>query len=59
AGGAAVLVDPFDVADIRRGVDDALGRRLELAEVGRTRAAALTWSATADATAAVYRELCR
>ncbi len=58
AGGAAVLVDPFDVTDIRRGVDEALERRAELADAGRARAAQLTWSATADATIAVYRELC-
>ena len=57
AGGAAVLVDPFDVADIGRGVCEALDRRVELAELGRTRAAACTWAATAAATVAAYREL--
>lgn len=57
AGGAAELVDPFDVADIARGIDAALDRRAELATAGRARAAALTWSATAERTLAVYREL--
>ncbi|MEM9515746.1 MAG: glycosyltransferase family 1 protein [Actinomycetota bacterium] len=59
AGGAAVLVDPFDITDIRRGVHEALDGRSELADAGRARAATLTWSATAEATAAVYHELCR
>lgn len=59
AGGAAVLVDPFDVADIARGVHEALdpGRAEALATAGRARAAALTWEATAAATVAAYREL--
>ena len=57
AGGAAVLVDPFDVADVARGLDEALDRADELAGAGRRRARELTWSRTADATLAVYREL--
>jgi glycosyltransferase involved in cell wall biosynthesis len=57
AGGAAVLVDPFDVDDIAAGIDAAIGDADALAARGRTRAAELTWRATADATVAVYREL--
>ena len=57
AGGAAVLVDPFDVDDIARGLRTALERRSELAGPARRRAEALDWAATADATLAVYREL--
>lgn len=57
AGGAAVLVDPFDVDDIARGLRTALDRRSELAGPARRRAEALDWVATADATLAVYREL--
>ncbi|MEM8619669.1 MAG: glycosyltransferase family 1 protein [Actinomycetota bacterium] len=57
AGGAAILVDPFDPADIRRGIDDALDRTDDLTRRGRSRAQELSWAATADATVAVYREL--
>ena len=56
AGGAAVLVDPLDVDDIARGIDEALDRRDELADAGRTRAATQTWARTADLTVAAYRE---
>ena len=57
AGGAAVLVDPFDVDDIARGIDEANDRREELSAPAEARAAELTWAATADRTLAVYREL--
>lgn len=57
AGGAAVLVDPVDVADIARGVAVAYERRGELAEPGRARAGELTWERSARATLDVYREL--
>lgn len=57
AGGAAVLVDPFDVEDIARGVAEAFERRNELAAPGRERAGELTWERSAEATLAVYREL--
>jgi glycosyltransferase involved in cell wall biosynthesis len=57
AGGAAVLVDPRDVADIRRGLEEAQARRAELAAAGRARAAAASWSVTAELTVAAYREV--
>lgn len=57
AGGAAVLVDPFDVDDISRGIVDVLARRGELSVAGRARAAAMTWDRTAQATLDAYREL--
>jgi glycosyltransferase involved in cell wall biosynthesis len=59
AGGAAVLVDPSDVADIARGIHEALqpARAAELARAGQLRARQLTWEATAAATVAAYREL--
>jgi glycosyltransferase involved in cell wall biosynthesis len=57
AGGAAVLVDPFDVDDIARGIDEALARRKELSLKGLALAQRRSWGATAGATAAVYREL--
>lgn len=57
AGGAAVLVDPFDVAEIAQGIVEAFGRRSELAEQGLARASELTWERSARATLDVYREL--
>ncbi len=57
AGGAAVLVDPFDVEDIARGIDTALARADGLAAGGPQRAAACSWTATARATADAYREV--
>lgn len=57
AGGAAVLVDPFDVDDIARGLIEAADRRVELDALGRSRAASLTWEQSAARTLAVYREL--
>jgi glycosyltransferase involved in cell wall biosynthesis len=57
AGGAAVLVDPFDVDDIARAIVEATDRRSELAVAGRRRADELTWTRSADLTIAVYREL--
>ena len=57
AGGAAVLVDPFDVDDIARGLIEATDRRHELAAASRQRASELTWARSAELTLAVYREL--
>jgi glycosyltransferase involved in cell wall biosynthesis len=57
AGGAAVLVDPFDVDAIAAGIDEAQRRADELAAAGRARAADLTWDAAAERTLAVYREV--
>lgn len=57
AGGAAVLVDPEDPADIARGIDEALRRHEELRDAGRAHALVQSWSATAAATVAAYREL--
>ena len=57
AAGAAVLVDPYDVADIARGIAEAVARRAELSSRGRNRAARATWHNTAELTAAAYREL--
>jgi glycosyltransferase involved in cell wall biosynthesis len=57
AGGAAVLVDPLDVDDIARGLDEAFDRRAELAAAGAARAAELSWSQAAERTVEVYAEL--
>jgi alpha-1,3-rhamnosyl/mannosyltransferase len=60
AQGAALEVDPFDAGAMREAMlalvrDDGLRRRCIAA--GRARAAQLTWQATAQRTAAVYRKL--
>jgi glycosyltransferase involved in cell wall biosynthesis len=57
AGGAAVLIDPYDVDDIARGLAEAERRRDELAEVGRRRAAGQTWARSAELTVAAYRDV--
>jgi glycosyltransferase involved in cell wall biosynthesis len=57
AGGAAVLVDPFDVDDIARGVVEAADRRAELGPPARRRAGELSWTSSAERTLAIYREL--
>ena len=57
AGGAAVLVDPFDVDASAAGIEEARRRADELAPAGRARAAVMTWDAAAERTFAVYREV--
>lgn len=57
AGGAGVLVDPHDPADIARGIDEARRRGAELAVAGRRHAEGHTWAMAAALTAAAYREL--
>jgi glycosyltransferase involved in cell wall biosynthesis len=55
AGDAAVLVNPDDPADIRRGIERALADPEPLRARGRQRAAAFTWERTAELTAETYR----
>jgi glycosyltransferase involved in cell wall biosynthesis len=55
AGDAAVLVDPDDPADIRRGIEQALADPEPLRARGRERAAVFTWERTARLTAEAYR----
>ena len=57
AGGAAVLVDPFDVDSIADGIREAVARRDELSAYGLERARAFSWDETARATLDVYREV--
>ena len=49
ADGAAVLVDPADPASIAAGLEEAIGRREELARLGRERAAGYSWDRVAEA----------
>jgi glycosyltransferase involved in cell wall biosynthesis len=57
AAGAAVLVDPLDVAAIAAGVRDAIARREELVPAGLAQASAYTWGRAADAVVEIWREL--
>jgi glycosyltransferase involved in cell wall biosynthesis len=56
AGGAAVLVDPLDVAAIAGGIHEAIARRDELRPRGLERARAFSWDESALRTQDVYRE---
>ena len=57
AGGAAVLVDPFDVAGIEAGIEQVTrpGEALRLRALGRERVRLFNWSAAAAATIESYR----
>ena len=57
AGGAAVLVDPLDVAAIAAGIEEATPRRDELRALGLERARAFAWASVADTVEGVWREL--
>jgi glycosyltransferase involved in cell wall biosynthesis len=60
AGGCAMLVNPFDVDDIARGLHRALTDlewRARAVEAGRRRAGELSWEENARRTAAVYHEV--
>jgi glycosyltransferase involved in cell wall biosynthesis len=59
AGGAAVLVDPTDVASIAEGITIALGARAELSSQGIERARTLPWSTCAQKIHAIYSEVAR
>ena len=59
AGGAAVLVDPFEVESIEAGLERATvpEEATRLRELGRQRIHDFEWSAAADATIETYRAL--
>ncbi|MGH7214113.1 MAG: glycosyltransferase family 4 protein [Tepidisphaeraceae bacterium] len=60
AGGAAMLVDPYDVEDMAAGLHRALTDkdwRRQAVATGAERAAALSWAQNARRTARVYQEL--
>jgi glycosyltransferase involved in cell wall biosynthesis len=56
AGGAAVLVDPLDVASIADGIVEAIRRADELRPLGLERVCAYSWDDTVQKTLAAYRE---
>jgi glycosyltransferase involved in cell wall biosynthesis len=57
AGGAAILVDPFDIKSIDEGLEKATvrGEADRLRELGRERVRQFEWSAAAQATIDAYR----
>jgi glycosyltransferase involved in cell wall biosynthesis len=57
AGGAAILVDPFDVGDIEAGLEQATiaEEGLRLRELGYRRARQFDWRIAAEATIEAYR----
>jgi len=57
AGGAAMLVDPFDVGDIEAGLERATipEERRQLRELGFRRARQFDWRTAAEATIEAYR----
>jgi glycosyltransferase involved in cell wall biosynthesis len=57
AGGAAVLVDPFDVDSIADGLTSALSDHPRWSALANERAAQYSWERSASATLAVYREV--
>jgi glycosyltransferase involved in cell wall biosynthesis len=59
AGGAAVLVDPFDVGSIADGIERAAtpAEADRLRALGRERVEGFDWAAAAAATESVYRQL--
>jgi glycosyltransferase involved in cell wall biosynthesis len=61
AGGAAVLVDPFEVESIAAGLEQASvpEEAARLRELGARRARQFKWSEAANATIAIYRGLAR
>jgi glycosyltransferase involved in cell wall biosynthesis len=57
ATGAAVLVDPLDVAAIAAGIEEALARRDQLVATGLERAREFTWERAADSVVELWNEL--
>jgi len=55
AGGAAVLVDQHEAADIARGIREALGNRAELVAAGLNRTKGRDWTTVAAEHIDVYR----
>jgi glycosyltransferase involved in cell wall biosynthesis len=55
AAGVAVEVDPYDCDSIAAGLEDAVGRRDALGQLGPERAARFDWAQAAQQTLEVYR----
>ncbi len=57
AGGAAILVDPFDTNSIADGIQEALSKPKTLIAKGLKRVAGFSWQKTAEETLKVYKEV--
>ena len=57
AGGAAVLVDPFDVDSIAEGLKQTLAQRDHLRPIGFARAAQFKWNEIANDLLALYKSI--
>jgi glycosyltransferase involved in cell wall biosynthesis len=57
-GEAGVLFDPYDEADIAKGIKQAIESKTELTKKGQARLANYTWEKTAAQTLAVYKSIC-
>ena len=58
AGGAAVLVNPQEVDNIKQGIEEALNSREELIKKGFERVRHFSWEKAARETIKVYKEAC-
>lgn len=58
AGGAAVLVNPLKIDDIKRGIEEAFSRREKLIQKGFERVKDFSWEKAARETIKVYKEAC-
>lgn len=56
AGGAAILVDPYDVNSIAEGIKEALSKPKTLIAKGLKRVAEFSWTKNAEETLKVYKE---
>ena len=56
-GSAAVMVDPYDINDMIRGLGQALNRREELIKKGLLQAKKFSWQKTAQQTYEVYQKV--
>jgi len=56
---AAVLVDPYDINDIARGIKKAIENKEKLGEKGIKQAAKFSWQQTANLTLEVYEKVFR
>jgi len=56
AGGAAILVDPFEIDSIAEGIKNILDRPAALITKGLARVKEFSWKKTAEMTLGVYRE---
>ncbi len=57
AGGAAVLVDPYDTNSIAGGIEEAISKPKTLIAKGLKRVSSFSWTKTAEETLKVYKEV--